>query len=50
MTEIIWSKFSDHSENKLEILNGSAKKLKIYSVLSKQIDKEIRNTGKGNKY
>ena len=30
MTESIWSKFSDHSENKLEILNGSAKKLKIY--------------------
>lgn len=28
----------------------SSKKLKIYSVLSKQIDKEIRNTGKGNKY
>ena len=23
-------KFSDHSENKLEMLNGSMKKLKIY--------------------
>ena len=34
----------------LKDIMGKAERNWIYSVLSKQIDKEIRNTGKGNKY
>lgn len=33
-----------------DIMGKAEKKLKIYSFLSKQIDKEIRNIGKRNKY